>query len=206
MKNFFLFGLLLTFSLLAFSADKYVVTKIVMNNNDTIVNLLKFTQLHELQEKIEIKITDSITDIIYPLDAKGFYTIDAKSDTVRFESICGLDFGLADDLVRNCYFLMKIRSGVIPLYYFSRKQLLSMGVSMQIVYQPIYIAKFRGEWTVMSENNYSNQLEKLIKPFKRSGQNNQLKMINSLQSDLYSHKYKFDDIPLFFDRLNEIIK
>jgi len=205
-KNILLTTTFLLLSLVVLPADKYVVAKIIMNNNDTVVNLLKYTKLHELQEKIELKVNDSITNIILPIESKGFFTIASKGDTVTFESNCGIEFGLADNLESNCYFLMKVNSGIVPLYYFSKKKLMTMGVSMQIVYQPVYLAKYRDEWTVMEENNYVNQIEKLIKRFKRNAQPNRLKMIKDLESDLIYSKYKFDDLPRFFQQLNEVLK
>ncbi len=189
-----------------FSTNKFVVSRIFLANNDTIVSLMKYTKLHEMQEKIEVKINDSIISTLYPLDVKGFYTLAGKGDTVRFESNCGIKFGLADKIESNCYFMMKLNSGKIPLYYFSVSKLLTLGVSMETVQQPAYFAKYFDEWIMMEENNYISQIEKLLKPFLRNAKGTQLKSLKKLDSDLYYRVYKFNDVPEFFEKLNVLLK
>jgi len=189
-----------------FSTNKYVIARIITNNNDTIVNLVKQTPLHEMQNQIEVKVNDSITNILYPLDAKSFYTIAGKGDTIRFESNCGLKFGMADKIEDNCYFMMKLISDKIPLYYFSVKKLMSLGVFMQQVEQPAYFSKYFDDWIIMEENNYVNQIEKLIKPYKRNVNPDKMKLLRKLETDLYYRVYKFEDIPDFFKKLNTILK
>lgn len=197
---------LLLYVIVVFPADKFVVAKIIMNNNDTIVNMVKYKPLHEMQNKIEVKVSDSITNTLLPIDAKSFYTIAGKGDTIRFESNCGLKFGFADNMEDNCYFMMKLKSGTVPLYYFSVNKLLTMGATMQNVQQPAYLSKYRDEWIMMSENNYVNQFLKLIKPFKKKLKSESLKEIIKLEDDLYFKTYRFDDIPVLINRLNEILK
>lgn len=193
-------------AVVVFSANKYVVARIIMSNNDTVVNLVKQTALHEMQNKIEVKVNDSITSIVYPMDAKSFYTIAGKGDTVRFESNCGLKFGLADNMEDNCYFMMKINSGIIPLYYFSMSKLQSMGTSMQTIQQPSYLVKYKNDWIIIEENNFVSQLKKLIKPFKKQLSGNKQVKITSLEDDLYYKTYKFDDTPMIVEKLNMILK
>ena len=205
-NKIFLTALFVAFCTHVFSADKFVVAKIILSNNDTIVNLVKYTPLHEMQNQIEIKVNESITNTLYPLDAKSFFTIAGKGDTVRFESNCGLKFGLADKIEKNCYFIMKLKTGTVPLYYFSESKLMTMGTSMQTVQQPAYLSKYRDEWIIMEENNFVNQLIKLIKPFKKQLSPNSLKEINMLEDDLYDKIYQFDDIPRVVDKLNVILK
>lgn len=205
-NKLFITILFIAFCTQVFSADKFVVAKIILSNNDTIVNLVKYTPLHEMQNKIEIKVNESITNTLFPFDVKSFFTIAGKGDTVRFESNCGLKFGLADKFEKNCYFIMKLKTGKVPLYYFSVNKLMTMGTSMQTVQQPAYLSKYRDEWIIMEENNFVSQLIKLIKPFKRQPSSNTLKEINMLEDNLYDKIYKFDDIPTVIDKLNVILK
>jgi len=191
---------------ITFAADKYVVAKIVLSNNDTIVNLVKFTQLHELQKKLEVKVTDEISKTLYPLDVKSFYTIAGKGDTVRFESRCGVKFGIADNADDNCYFMMRVNSAPIPLYYFSETKLLSMGTSMKNVQQPIYLTNFRERWYTFDESNYLNQLQRFFKQFKYNNSVDKIERAEELSVEISMRKYAFTDIPKIFERLNNLLK
>lgn len=205
MMTLFLFLLLFSCTII-YAADKYVVAKIVLSNNDTVVNLLKFTELHELQNEIHVKVNDEIFKTYYPLDVKSFYTIASKGDTIRFESRCGVKFGLVDDAEKNCYFMMRINSASIPLYYFSETKLLSIGTSMKHVQQPIYATSYRESWYTFSESNYINQLQRLFTQFKYLNDADKRNRAKDLLSEISMQKYKFEDIPTLFERINNILK
>ena len=198
--------LLLVVCFTASSKDRFVMAKIIMNNKDTVVNPNKYDNVFDFQARILMKNDDGKMQVIYPKEAKGFYILAGVADTLYFESVCGLKFGFADDPAEVCYFMMKKRCGKIPLYYYVLTKLVKVGVSMQSVYSPAYILKYKDEWLVMEENNYVNQLLKFIKPMKKNNKQEVVNKLSNLEDDLFSRAYRFEDFPTVVDRINDILK
>ncbi len=205
MKQFVLTILFFAFAIVAFPKDRFVMAKIIMNNNDTLVNAIKYEKLFDFQNKFEMVNDDGTRKTVFPLDAKGFYIVVGVKDTVYFESNCGLKFGLADNVDKNCYFIMKQNSGKAPLYYFTYSKLYSAGVNMQSVNSPCYLSKYRGEWIMMEESNYIEQIIKLIKPFKRTENETIKSKLAEFESALKSRNYPYDDMQKIFVSINKIL-
>lgn len=202
-------GLIALFSIVlcssAMAKDRYVMAQIILNNNDTIVNPIVYKELFEFQDKIIMKNEDGSNRTILPLDAKCFYVLTGSADTLFFESNCGVKLGLADNIDESCYFLLKIRNGVVPLYYFAWKKLYSVGISMKTAYSPCYLTKYREDWVMMETNNYMDQFLKVTKPFKRISDEPTKQKIVELENQFRYNKYRFEDIPKGVDSLNAIL-
>ena len=202
MKKNLLVLLLLTLAFYSNAKDRYVMAQIVTNTDDTIVNPVKYDKLFDFQEKVEMMNDDGKLITLTPLDAKEFRVLTGKNDTIHFESNCGLKLGLADNVDQNCYFIMKLKEGKVPLYYFSLANLMSFGVSLQKVNKPSYLSKYRDEWVMMQEENYKDQIMKVIKPFKKLINKNGFDKLMKIETDIISGKFSFENIPTVFDKIN----
>jgi len=205
MKNSLLIILILTISLNVYSKDRYVMAQIIKNNNDTVVSPILYKKLFDFQESIILKNDDGSKTTLFPKDVKGFHVLTGSSDTLFFESNCGLKFGLSSSIDDNCYFMLKIRAGIIPLYYFANKKFYSIGVTMKTDYAPCYLTQYRYEWIMMEENNFRDQFIKIIKPFKHNANALTLKKLVELEDKFKLLKYRFDDVPKGIDSLNALL-
>jgi hypothetical protein len=181
------------------------MAQIIMLNNDTIVNPIKFENLFELQNKIEMKNEDGTIRTIYPKEAKGFHIATSAGDTIFFESNCGFMFTLFGDADNTCYFILKQKSGIVSLYYFVRKEIVVEGITTGANFTPSYMVKYKENWVSLKKNNFLQQFTKIIKPFKTDKKAPFFKKIKEFEHDLDKGEYLFDDIPKAIDRLNTIV-
>jgi len=186
--------------------DRYVMAQIIMSNNDTLVNPIRYDNLFDFQKKIDMLNDDEKLQPVYPKDAKGFYVIAGEKDTLYFESVCGLILSLSDNTEANCFFLMKKCAGKFPVYYFAQPEMVSTGYAVQSTYRPVYIVRYKDNWVLFRENNYVNQLLKFLKPLKKDKSPELVKKLQKLEDDIFYRTYLFDDIPSAFIRLNELFK
>lgn len=198
--------LLCNISFLLHAKDRFVMAQIIMTNNDTLVNPILYDNLFDFQKKIVMRTDEGKLQSVFPNDAKDFYVIAGKKDTLHFESVCGLKFSLTDNSDANCFFLMKKCGGKYPVYYFAQSKMVSAGYTMQSANSASYVTKNKEEWVLFEEDNYVNQLLKFLKPLKRNKSIEVTKKISKLEDDLYYRTYRFDDIPSVFIRLNDLLK
>ena len=185
---------------------RFVMAQIIMDNNDTVVNPVRFVNLFDFQKKIDMLNDDEKLQPVYPKDAKGFYVIAGEKDTLYFESVCGLILSLSDNTEANCFFLMKKCAGKFPVYYFAQPEMVSTGYGVQSTYRPVYIVRYKDNWVLFGENNFVNQLLKFLKPLKKDKSPDIVKKLTKLEDDIFYRTYLFDDIPSVFNRLNDLLK
>lgn len=186
--------------------DRFVMAQIIMDNNDTVVNPVRFENLFDFQKKIEMLNDDGKLQTVEPNEAKGFCVIADLKDTLHFETVCGLKLSLSENADANCFFLLRKCSGKFPVYYFVQSEMVSAGYAMQSVCKPSYVSRYKDNWVLFGENNFVNQLLKFLKPLKKDKSPDIVKKLTKLEDDIFYRTYFFDDIPSVFNRLNDLLK
>ncbi len=201
---FLFFGLFGPFILLAGTIDpkeQYAHGMIFLLNRDTIEAYIKVEKIVKMQEQIEFIDTAGFEYSVKPSQAAGFCLL-FPEDTMVFES--------RDDLVNAIFkskkepysFVLRLKEGNMPLYYFYEEKLEMSGVDQILVEKPRYLALFRNVLHPIRRKYFKNDVRKIYLLMRREGFGNE---IDELMNDVEKNKYSYEETPKTISRIDAIL-
>lgn len=136
-----------------------------------------------------------------PFKAKGFWLI-YQEDTMVFESRSDIDKALFQPKKASTCFVLRIKKGNLPLYYFLDERLEMDGIDQVLREKPFYLLWFKEEWYPISKEHFTNDFRKVISMLKKAGFENEIK---ELVANFIEAKYKFEDTPEVIKLCEELI-
>ncbi|MBL7969789.1 MAG: hypothetical protein JNK09_22495 [Prolixibacteraceae bacterium] len=184
-----------------FPKEKYALGKLFFINNDTMSVYVKIDKIINLQNGIAYVDSMGREYHLKPDDARGFCLI-YPNDTMFFESITDFQKALFQPKNRKAFFVHRLQTGKISLYYFIDTKLEMDGIDQVSAERGRYFAHFKGEWFPVSNENYWSDFRKILSVIKKDSQPNEWKSV-TLKVD--SSELKFEDTPEFIHLCNQLV-
>lgn len=181
--------------------EKYANGKVFLLNksvSDVYIQVESIAKMQKSVQYVDSKGMEYTTD---PFKANGFWLI-YPEDTMVFESRSDIDKALFQPKKASTCFVLRVKKGRLPLYYFLDERLEMDGIDQVLREKPYYLLRFSEEWYPISKEHFTNDFRKVLAVFKKAGFENEIKEV---VANFVEAKYLFEDTPQIVRQCERLI-